>query len=198
MLARQVMTLRTRLEQRNIHSARDRVRHYLAINADPSGRTVVLSGTLKDMAAELGLTHEALYRTLRGDGGRWRDRAPQGNDPSDQIRYMIAIIWVDFPSGIQGPQRYPQKEVDHVVMVMESRPRRRCASCGHRLCGGANVGSSGDDAGSPGNDVRSPGNDGDARWARRPTDPAGAGRIRRHPRGGANPGVPIPPPIGRR
>ena len=64
MLARQVMTLRTRLEQRNIHSARDRVRHYLAINADPSGRTVVLSGTLKDMAAELGLSHEALYRTL--------------------------------------------------------------------------------------------------------------------------------------
>jgi CRP-like cAMP-binding protein len=64
MLARQVMTLRTRLEQRNIHSARDRVRHYLAINADPSGRTVALSGTLKDMAAELGLSHEALYRTL--------------------------------------------------------------------------------------------------------------------------------------
>ena len=64
MLARQVMTLRTRLEQRNIHSARDRVRHFLAINADPGGRTVSLSGTLKDIAAELGLTHEALYRTL--------------------------------------------------------------------------------------------------------------------------------------
>src|SRR5271166_1657662 len=58
MLARQVMTLRTRLEQRNIHSARDRVWHYLAINADPSGRTVSLSGTLKEIAAELGLTHE--------------------------------------------------------------------------------------------------------------------------------------------
>ena len=64
MLARQVMTLRTRLEQRNIYSARDRVRHYLAVNADPSGRTVALSGTLKDIAGELGLTHEALYRTL--------------------------------------------------------------------------------------------------------------------------------------
>ena len=64
MLARQVMTLRTRLEQRNIHSARDRVRHFLAINADPGRRTVSLSGTLKDIAAELGLTHEALYRTL--------------------------------------------------------------------------------------------------------------------------------------
>jgi len=64
MLARQVMTLRTRLEQRNIHSARDRVRHFLAINANHGGRTVSLSGTLKDIAAELGLTHEALYRTL--------------------------------------------------------------------------------------------------------------------------------------
>jgi CRP/FNR family transcriptional regulator, dissimilatory nitrate respiration regulator len=64
MLARQVMTLRTRLEQRNIHSARDRVRHFLAISANPGGRIVSLSGTLKDIAAELGLTHEALYRTL--------------------------------------------------------------------------------------------------------------------------------------
>jgi CRP/FNR family transcriptional regulator, dissimilatory nitrate respiration regulator len=63
-LAHQVMSLRTRLEQRNIRSARDRVRHYLAIHADPSGRTVTLSGTLKDIAAELGLTHEVLYRTL--------------------------------------------------------------------------------------------------------------------------------------
>jgi len=64
MLARQVMNLRTRLEQRNIHSARDRVRHYLTLNAGADGRTVTLAGTLKDLAAELGLTHEALYRTL--------------------------------------------------------------------------------------------------------------------------------------
>jgi CRP-like cAMP-binding protein len=63
-LARQVMTLRARLEQRYIHSARDRVRHYLAIHADLNGRMVALSGTLKDVAAELGLTHEALYRAL--------------------------------------------------------------------------------------------------------------------------------------
>jgi CRP-like cAMP-binding protein len=64
MLARQVMSLRTRLEQRNINSARERVRHHLAINAGPDGRTVALTGTLKDLAAVLGLTHEALYRTL--------------------------------------------------------------------------------------------------------------------------------------
>jgi CRP/FNR family transcriptional regulator, dissimilatory nitrate respiration regulator len=65
-LARQVMTLRTRLEQRNIRAARDRVRHYLAINVDAEGRTVALPGTLRDVASELGLTHEALYRTLAG------------------------------------------------------------------------------------------------------------------------------------
>ena len=63
-LARQVMNLRTRIEQRNIRSARERVRHFLALNADSDGRTVALRGTLKDLAAELGLTHEALYRTL--------------------------------------------------------------------------------------------------------------------------------------
>ena len=64
MLARQVMTLRTRLETRNIHSARERVRHFLAVNAGGDRRTVVLRGTLKQLAADLGLTHEALYRTL--------------------------------------------------------------------------------------------------------------------------------------
>lgn len=64
MLAQQVMELRTRLERRNIHSARDRVRHFLAVNVGSDGRTVALSGTIKDLAADLGLTHEALYRTL--------------------------------------------------------------------------------------------------------------------------------------
>jgi CRP-like cAMP-binding protein len=64
MLARQVMTLRTRLERRNIHSARDRVRHFLTVNVGADGRTVVVPGTLKELAADLGLTHEALYRTL--------------------------------------------------------------------------------------------------------------------------------------
>ena len=64
MLARQIMNLRARLEQRNIHSAHDRVLHYLALNAGADGRTVKVTGTLKNLAVELGLTHEALYRTL--------------------------------------------------------------------------------------------------------------------------------------
>lgn len=72
MLARQVMSLRTSLQLRSVRSARDRVRDYLALKAGDDGATVVLPGTVKDMAADLGLTHEALYRTLaqmasRGD-----------------------------------------------------------------------------------------------------------------------------------
>jgi CRP-like cAMP-binding protein len=64
MLAREIMSLRTRLELCNIHSARDRVRHYLALNASDDGKAVVLSGTVKELAQDLGLSHEALYRTL--------------------------------------------------------------------------------------------------------------------------------------
>jgi CRP-like cAMP-binding protein len=63
-LARQVMNLRTRIEQRNIRSARERLRHYLALNVGSDRRTVAVRGTLKDLAGELGLSHEALYRTL--------------------------------------------------------------------------------------------------------------------------------------
>ncbi len=63
-LARQVMSLRTRLAQRDIRSARERLRHFLSLNVGADGRTVIVGGTLKELAGELGLTHEALYRTL--------------------------------------------------------------------------------------------------------------------------------------
>jgi CRP-like cAMP-binding protein len=62
MLARQVMSLRTRLENRNLKTARERVLHHLAYNVD--GGSVAITGDLKAMAAELGLSHETLYRTL--------------------------------------------------------------------------------------------------------------------------------------
>jgi CRP/FNR family transcriptional regulator, dissimilatory nitrate respiration regulator len=64
MMARQIMNLRARLELRNIHSAHDRILHYIALNTAADGRTVKVTGTLKSLAVELGLTHEALYRTL--------------------------------------------------------------------------------------------------------------------------------------
>ena len=63
-LVGQILSLRIRLERRSIHSARDRIRHYLTTNVAGKERTVALPSTLKDLAAELGLTHEALYRRL--------------------------------------------------------------------------------------------------------------------------------------
>ena len=64
LLAHQIVALRARLEERNIRSARERVLHHLALATGPDGRTMPLEGTLMDLAAEIGLTHEALYRTL--------------------------------------------------------------------------------------------------------------------------------------
>lgn len=64
LLAHQIHSLRARLEERNIRSARERVLHHLALAAGADGRTMPLEGTLMDLAAEIGLTHEALYRTL--------------------------------------------------------------------------------------------------------------------------------------
>jgi CRP-like cAMP-binding protein len=64
MLARQVMGLRTQLERNTMRSAADRLRHYLSLNVGADGHTVPLAGSLKELAANLGLTHEALYRAL--------------------------------------------------------------------------------------------------------------------------------------
>ena len=63
-LVEHILNLRIRLERRSIPSARDRVRHYLTTSVGGRERTVDLPSTLKDLAAELGLTHETLYRTL--------------------------------------------------------------------------------------------------------------------------------------
>jgi CRP/FNR family transcriptional regulator, dissimilatory nitrate respiration regulator len=78
MLAKQVVELRMRLEQRNIRSAHDRVRHYLAINVEPDGHTVRLRGTVKELAAELGLTHEAVYRVLSELAATGEIERPEG------------------------------------------------------------------------------------------------------------------------
>jgi CRP-like cAMP-binding protein len=63
-LAHQIHALRVRLEERNICSARKRVLHHVALAAGKDGRALRLEGTLLNLAAELGLTHEVLYRTL--------------------------------------------------------------------------------------------------------------------------------------
>lgn len=62
-LARQIQSLRAQLEERNIRSARERILHHLVL-AGGDKRRVILDGTLMDFAQEIGLSHEALYRTL--------------------------------------------------------------------------------------------------------------------------------------
>ncbi len=63
-LAHQLQALRARLELRNIRSAQARLLQYLALAAGPDGRTVKLDGPLQDIAGDLGLSREALYRAL--------------------------------------------------------------------------------------------------------------------------------------
>ena len=62
-LARRLQGLRQRYELKQIRSAPERVLQFLRLRCDATGH-VCTTGTLKDMAMELGLTHEALYRTL--------------------------------------------------------------------------------------------------------------------------------------
>jgi CRP-like cAMP-binding protein len=66
LVARQVIELRQQLELMKVRSAKDRIMLYLDFNAGPDGRTVNLRGELQYIASELGLTREALYRTLAG------------------------------------------------------------------------------------------------------------------------------------
>ena len=47
-----------------VRSAKERVMLYLDSNAEPDGHTVNLRGQLQDIASDLGLTRESLYRTL--------------------------------------------------------------------------------------------------------------------------------------
>jgi CRP-like cAMP-binding protein len=64
LVSRQIIDLRQQLELMNVRSAAERLLLYLDFNAGPDGRTVRLPGALQDIASELGLTREALYRTL--------------------------------------------------------------------------------------------------------------------------------------
>lgn len=65
LLSSEVWSLRNRLELSKTLSARERILQHLIGALDPSSNELVLSGTLKDLSAELGLAHETLYRELR-------------------------------------------------------------------------------------------------------------------------------------
>jgi CRP-like cAMP-binding protein len=62
-MALEIRRLRAQNERLHLHKAADRVLHYLA--SDGTDGIVKLNQSRKSWAAELGLSHEALYRTLR-------------------------------------------------------------------------------------------------------------------------------------
>jgi CRP/FNR family transcriptional regulator, dissimilatory nitrate respiration regulator len=62
-LAQQIQQIRGRYELKQIRSAPERVLQFLRLRCDAAG-SYRPDGPLKDMAAELGLSHEALYRAL--------------------------------------------------------------------------------------------------------------------------------------
>lgn len=62
LLAREVRKLRAQCERLSLNSAAERISHCIA--SEGHGGVLVLHQTRKSWAAELGLSHEALYRTL--------------------------------------------------------------------------------------------------------------------------------------
>ena len=62
-LAREILKLRAQCERLSLKSAAQRIVHY--IESEGADGIVTLTESRKAWAAELGLTHEALYRTLR-------------------------------------------------------------------------------------------------------------------------------------
>jgi len=62
-MARQLRRARQRIELRNTRSATERIMLFLELQSDSHGK-FALDGTLQDIAAEIGLTREALYRGL--------------------------------------------------------------------------------------------------------------------------------------
>ena len=61
-LARELRRVRTQAERMSLKSAEDRILHYIALEGEDG--VLRLTRSRKDWAADLGLTHEALYRTL--------------------------------------------------------------------------------------------------------------------------------------
>jgi len=64
LMARQVIALRSRLELRNIRSAIERVTQFIRLEVNEPDRQVTFIRPLKNIAGDIGLTHESFYRTL--------------------------------------------------------------------------------------------------------------------------------------
>jgi len=93
-VARRVQSLRTLLELRQTRSAPKRVLQFLRLRCDENG-VLRPDGNLKQLAEEIGLTHEAFYRalaTLEGEGsiergsGEIRLRADGGRSTGPSVK----------------------------------------------------------------------------------------------------------------
>ncbi|MEO6982215.1 MAG: Crp/Fnr family transcriptional regulator [Edaphobacter sp.] len=77
LLARELRQARARFERISLKSAAERVRHLLVSEGHGPQCEFRIDGTVKELARTLGLSHEALYRTLAAmsrDGVIDRDR----------------------------------------------------------------------------------------------------------------------------
>jgi len=83
LLAQQLRAVRTRVERLSLKSAAERIRHFLLSGTAGAGGYVKVNGTLKDLARNLGITHETLYRTLAG-----MERSGQNERQSDGFRLL--------------------------------------------------------------------------------------------------------------
>lgn len=63
-VSRQLRQARARIERLCLKGARERVRHLLLTEGSGAAPRYTLQDSVKDLAVNLGLTHEALYRTL--------------------------------------------------------------------------------------------------------------------------------------
>jgi CRP/FNR family transcriptional regulator, dissimilatory nitrate respiration regulator len=64
LLSAQLRRTRIKVERLCLKSAQERIRHLLLTEGTGPSSRYRLRGTFKDLAAELGITHEALYRTM--------------------------------------------------------------------------------------------------------------------------------------
>jgi CRP/FNR family transcriptional regulator, dissimilatory nitrate respiration regulator len=64
LLAAQLRTARARVERLSLRSAEERIRHLLLSEGRGPRCELEITGSLKELARRLGLTHESLYRTL--------------------------------------------------------------------------------------------------------------------------------------
>ena len=98
--AKRCHRLRTQLELRSLRSARERILQFLKMSALPNTSSITLDRPLKNMADDLGLTHESFYRTLKtlmDDGmvrrtGRLLELAVQTGDSTIELTKMATRI----------------------------------------------------------------------------------------------------------